>query len=343
MPKNLVYEEYTIAAAGATKSFAIADNDIDIYKITTTGGGAVVLAANMIFNSSGTPTKGMIFNFQYGGQVTIGANTLSFFGVALTAAQALYESFIRCYYNGSAWEVQILTDMTSGAVQISGADIVDGSITNAKLAGSIALTKLAVSAARGYTFRAGVNGVVETFNGVTSGNLLMGNGTDVVSQAVTGDVTISGGGVTTIGAGKVTAAMLAYTPQEYFEASLTIPTASVLTLNGTPLTIVSAPGAGKYIEAISASCTMTFVSAAYATNTTLQLISEGAGTAQLQNTGALIATVTKNTKFVDSAAAAAGASQIITNAALQVKVATGNPTLGDSDIKIKVLYRIVTI
>jgi hypothetical protein len=38
----------------------------------------------------------------------------------------------------------------------------------------------------------------------TSGNLLLGDGTDWESQSITGDVTISGGGVTTIGTDKVT-------------------------------------------------------------------------------------------------------------------------------------------
>jgi hypothetical protein len=42
----------------------------------------------------------------------------------------------------------------------------------------------------------------------TSGQILIGNGADLTSAAVTGDVTISATGVTTIGAGKVTQKML---------------------------------------------------------------------------------------------------------------------------------------
>lgn len=128
-----------------------------------------------------------------------------------------------------------------------------------------------------------------------------------------------------------------------YTASLTIATASVLTLNGTPITIVASPGAGKYIEVVSASATMTFNSAAYATNTNLQLICAGADVAQVTNPTILIATVTKNTKFVDGQTPTAGQTQIIADTALQVKVATGNPATGDSDIKVKVSYRIVTI
>lgn len=128
-----------------------------------------------------------------------------------------------------------------------------------------------------------------------------------------------------------------------YYASLTITTAQVLALNGTPLTIVAATGAGTYIEVISASATMTFVSAAYATNTTLQLINAGADIPQVTNAFILPATVTKNTKFVDGQTPTAGQTQIIANTALQVKVATGNPTTGDSDITVRVAYRIITI
>jgi hypothetical protein len=52
-------------------------------------------------------------------------------------------------------------------------------------------------------------------------------------------------------------------------AKLTIATADVLHLNTTPIEIVAAPGAGYAIEVISASMKMVYVSATYATNTSL--------------------------------------------------------------------------
>ena len=126
-------------------------------------------------------------------------------------------------------------------------------------------------------------------------------------------------------------------------AELSIPTASVLTLNATPLEIVAAPGAGYAIEVVAASFYSAFVSAAYATNTTMQLINDTATTAQFD---VLINyTVTNHRKFgtVALTAGGAAATQIISNKSLKVKVATGNPTAGDSDIKVYVLYRIITI
>lgn len=53
-----------------------------------------------------------------------------------------------------------------------------------------------------------INGVTLGTTTATSGNLLIGSGTTWVTQAMTGDITISSGGVTAIGNNKVTDAML---------------------------------------------------------------------------------------------------------------------------------------
>jgi len=52
-----------------------------------------------------------------------------------------------------------------------------------------------------------------------SGQILIGNGTDLTSAAVTGDVTISATGVTAIGAGKVTQKMLKDSTYETFQVN----------------------------------------------------------------------------------------------------------------------------
>jgi len=283
--------------------------------------------------------EGMEVTIHYGGLVIYDGGVVTIAGRALTASEALSKYIIKCKYINSTWVVHLqISDLS----YISGVNILDNTITNSKIvAATIALAKLVVGAARGYFIRSGAAGVWEAANGATSGNILQGNGTDIVSNPVTGDISITGTGVTAIGAGKVTATMLAYTPMEYFEQELDITSAQVLALNGTPLTIVAAPGSGYHIEVISASARMTFVAAAYATNTTLQLINAGADIAQLQDTAILISTVSKKTKFKDVTSATAGQTQIISNAALQVKVASGNPITGDSAITVSVIYRII--
>jgi len=126
--------------------------------------------------------------------------------------------------------------------------------------------------------------------------------------------------------------------------SLVIPTASVLTLNGTPLTIVAAPGAGYAIEAIAASVKLIYNSVVYATNTDIGLITDTANTYQIDGQTVLNASVSsirKLTAVLNNFTATD--TQIIENKALQVKVDTGNPTAGDSDITVYVAYRIITI
>jgi hypothetical protein len=87
---------------------------------------------------------------------------------------------------------------------------------------------------------------------------------------------------------------------------------------------------------------MVYVSATYATNTSLELITAGATNSQAS-------TVIKNSastirRFADATTlASATATQLVENAALNVTVASGDPTAGDSDITIYVTYRIITL
>ena len=333
-----------ITAAGGTFTLSV---DSKLNKAHGYVSGAVSLLANVVVTTSGTPVDGM--TFEVSGNLKLldlNGNTFTVFGETIDQDVITNAEFlVRSIYSSQAGKfITAVIPNFSSASFIDSGMLTSDSVSTVKIQdNALTYAKLQDFAARGYLLRGGVAGAPEEFDAKTSAQLVMGNGTDVTSIAMSGDVTISSSGVTTIGAGKVTPAMLSFSLSSYLEASLTIPTASVLTLNATPLTIVSAPGSGKYIEIISASCSMTYVSAAYATNTTLQLINEGATAAQLHNTAALIGTTTKNTKFIDATAAAAGGTQAITNTALQVKVATGDPTAGDSDIKVKVTYRIVTI
>ncbi len=196
MPQQPSYETYTIAAAGATKSFNVDNNSIAINQITTTAGGAVTLLADMIFDTSGTPVKGMTFVFFYEGQVATSGFTLSFMGTSLSAAQALYKQIVYCFYDGAAWKVYIMSDETGSTPDINGADIVAGTVPNAALAGGVVLSKLLAAAGRGYMMRAGVNGVWETVNAVTNGTFIVGNGTDVGPIAMSGDATLNAGALT---------------------------------------------------------------------------------------------------------------------------------------------------
>lgn len=121
-------------------------------------------------------------------------------------------------------------------------------------------------------------------------------------------------------------------------AELTIASADVLTLNSTPLTIVSAVP-GYAIEVVSASVKVDFNTTAYATNKTMLLITD---TATSQQANAEInATVAQIGKFRNTEVGSPSLTQLIANADLLVKVDGGNPTAGDSDVTVYVNYRLI--
>jgi hypothetical protein len=127
-------------------------------------------------------------------------------------------------------------------------------------------------------------------------------------------------------------------------ANLSIATASVLTLNSVPLTIVAAQGAGTIIEPVSAVFYLDYNSAAYATNTQLQLKFSGAsvGVCNIGN-NILTGTVSKYSNSIQFINPAAAETQVIENADLQVTVDAGDPITGDSDIEVWVFYRKIDV
>ncbi len=121
-------------------------------------------------------------------------------------------------------------------------------------------------------------------------------------------------------------------------AEVTIPTAEVLTLNGTPVVVVPAPGVGRANIVLLAAASVAFVSAAYATNTSLTIGHAGVG---ITITGILAATSSKIAAGAGTfAAVATTAAQ---NAAITVSVASGNPATGDSPVTVTVLYTTVNL
>lgn len=123
---------------------------------------------------------------------------------------------------------------------------------------------------------------------------------------------------------------------------LNLSSAQLLTGNSTPVLAISAPGSGKIIEVISATFVLTFNSTAYATNLSVSLYNNSAGSVrQAIITSILGATSTAYAKF-DLPQGNAN-SNMYENEALYFRVETGNPTLGDSNAKVYIHYRIITL
>ena len=122
-------------------------------------------------------------------------------------------------------------------------------------------------------------------------------------------------------------------------AELTIASADVLTLNSTPLTIVSAVS-GYAIEVVSASVKLDFNTTAYGTTAAILLKTTGASNRQAEVV-VLDATVSTIRNFTTFQATIATDVQMVTNADLTVEAKANNPITGDSDITVFVNYRLI--
>lgn len=120
--------------------------------------------------------------------------------------------------------------------------------------------------------------------------------------------------------------------------------AEVLALNTTGLELVAAPGVGKAIKLVDACGGVeSYNSAAYATNTTLNIITDTADQAQASSAVLLTSTANRIIDIPKVAPSGATNKQIIENKSLKVQVATGNPTGGNSPIVLYVAYSIIDI
>ena len=125
--------------------------------------------------------------------------------------------------------------------------------------------------------------------------------------------------------------------------SVDIPSAEILALNTTPK-VLATPSAGKAIELVSVRAEMLWSGGAisYATQTTLQIIANGADRAVASVTNLLTATK-RQSVVMGLANGQVDQTQLITDATLLAKVATADPTAGDFDIKISGIYREITL
>jgi len=120
-------------------------------------------------------------------------------------------------------------------------------------------------------------------------------------------------------------------------AKVTLSSAEILALFTTPKQLIAAPGAGKIIVPLAVSYRLNFNSIAYTTNLNLRLRMNGTLT---QNSGILGLGATS---YSLQPLAGGAYSADITNTALTIDVATGNPAAGNSTMDVYVTYTIVTL
>jgi hypothetical protein len=121
--------------------------------------------------------------------------------------------------------------------------------------------------------------------------------------------------------------------------SVAIGSAQILAGNTTPVQLIAAPGAGLAIIPISAVVKYTYITAAYATNTSQVIYLDTLNGSD--NALILIQTMlaqAANKSAVRSANSAVDENSIIANKALMWAIETGNPTAGSGRLDITVIY-----
>jgi len=191
-----IYRPETITDAGATISFST--ETLTSCLLLSPTGGAITLLANVAVNFTGTPSDGQVIEVIWLAGFTLNGNTFTINGIALTDLQALKEGrLIFQYVDGAAplWISSYSPDLINTGT-LSGLALQDATVTLAKLENVVRGSIILGNASN--------RGAATDFKG--SNKFAIGDGVDLKSLAVAGDVTFTVGAstiVSAIGAGVV--------------------------------------------------------------------------------------------------------------------------------------------
>lgn len=126
-------------------------------------------------------------------------------------------------------------------------------------------------------------------------------------------------------------------------ATVSVSSAEILAINTTPKVIISAPGAGKFIQVISIMGSLDFVSSAYATNFQLEFRYNATSASLAAAAWNIAQTEDKIFRFQLNSNTTGEANASIINQPVTLNESTGNPTTGDGTLKVYITYRIVDL
>lgn len=116
---------------GATLSLDASDG-LRYYGIT----GTATLTSSLTIQGTGTPAIGVQALFYYGADVDLNGNTFTFFGLSVPQSRLNRNGIWGVYYDGSNYLPIVLPDL-AGVDGVTAADILNGAVTNAKIASGV--------------------------------------------------------------------------------------------------------------------------------------------------------------------------------------------------------------
>ena len=132
----------TLDGASPASTLNLDENDLLKYYVMTTAGVSLSSPLTIAYGG-GTPPTGMVGMFFFPGGVTLGVNTFTIFGYALSATEALKGAVIAVVYDGSAFSVSVLP-AANATEWIETGDIAALAVTDAKIATGIDGSKVSV-------------------------------------------------------------------------------------------------------------------------------------------------------------------------------------------------------
>ena len=200
--------EILAIASGGSKVINLNEG---VGEFNITSASPITLTSALNITVTGQLENGHLLVFRHNGGFTTDTGTgkhLSILGNIIPDEQALYEGRIEAYYDGAAWKVTLFPSIEGNPV-LDGATIKAGTMPTSGMADDSVTNDKLSNITQGSIKVGGAANAPTDLQANVSGNVLIGDGTDINSVPLSGDVTVGAAGVTTIGVGRVTEAMLA--------------------------------------------------------------------------------------------------------------------------------------
>lgn len=200
-----------LTAGGGTYSVPLDQNS----QITYIYGNAVMTSNWTIQADVGDiPVIGTMITVQYEGTMDFNGNTFTVFGQNIPDSYESKSFILKAYYNGVSWDKVFFLNFGETAI-INTSHIVARAIGSDEIALAGVDTINLFNIARGYILTGNTSNRPIFLDASTTGYMLVGDGNDLVSVAMSGDATMIASGAVTIADNAVTNAKLYDIAQGY--------------------------------------------------------------------------------------------------------------------------------